>query len=141
MEADIDDLLVKSKKSRHIDDLKRYFGILRQFGMKVNPLKCTFDASTRKFLGFIAHERGIEVNSEKITALLHMRPPQSIKEVHKLTGCIAVLSHFIPRSTDRSNHFFYALRGSKEFEWTEQCNRDFEVITEHLSWPTALKEV
>lgn len=109
--------------------------------MKVNPLKCTFDASTRKFLGFIVHERGIEVNSEKITALLHMRPPQSIKEVHKLTGCIAVLSHFIPRSTDRSNHFFYALRGSKEFEWTEQCNRDFEVITEHLSWPTALKEV
>lgn len=109
--------------------------------MKVNPLKCTFDASTRKFLGFIVHERGIEVNSEKITALLHMRPPQSIKEVHKLTGCIAVLSHFIPRSTDRSNHFFYALRGSKEFEWTKQCNRDFEVITEHLSWPTALKEV
>lgn len=94
--------------------------------MKLNPLKCTFGVSVGKFLGFIVHERGIEVNLEKIIGLLDMRPPRNIKEVQKVTGCIVALSRFVSRSTDRSINFFDALRGSKDFEWTEQCNRDFE---------------
>ena len=96
MEAYIDDLLVKSRKiNEHTDDLRRSFEILRQYHMKLNPLKCTFGVSAGKFLGFIVHERGIEVNPEKITALMNMTPPRNIKEVQKLTGCIAALSRFI----------------------------------------------
>ena len=48
---------------------------------------------------------------------------------------------FISRSTDRSIHFFNALRGSKEFEWTKQCNESFESLKEHLAWPPTLRKV
>ena len=109
--------------------------------MKLNPLKCTFGVSVGKLLGYIVHERGIEVNPEKITTLLEMKSPRNIKEVQKLTGCIAALSRFSSRSTDRSVNFFNALRGSKEFEWTEQCNKDFESLKEHLAWPPTLRKV
>jgi len=142
MEAYIDDLLVKSRKIvEHTNDLRRSFELLRQYHMKLNPLKCTFGVSAGKFLGFIVHERGIEVNPEKITALWNMRPPRNIKEVQKLTGCIAALSRFISRSTDRSVHFFNILRGSKEFEWTKQCDESFESLKEHLAWPPTLRKV
>ena len=43
--------------------------------MKLNPVKCTFGVSARRFLGFIVHEGGIEVIPEKITTILDMKPP------------------------------------------------------------------
>jgi hypothetical protein len=34
----------------------------------MNPLKCAFGVSARKFLGFIIHEKGIEIDPKKIEA-------------------------------------------------------------------------
>ncbi|GKV50078.1 hypothetical protein SLEP1_g56795 [Rubroshorea leprosula] len=42
------------------------------------------------------YQRGIEVNPEKIRAVLEMKPPSSIKEVHKLMGKVVALSRAIP---------------------------------------------
>ena len=47
--------------------------------MKLNPAKCAFGVSTRKFLGFIVNNRGIEANPDKIKAVLDMLPPSNIK--------------------------------------------------------------
>jgi hypothetical protein len=38
-----------------------------------------------KVLGCIVSVKGIEANHDKINAILHMKPPQSKKEVQKLT--------------------------------------------------------
>lgn len=114
MKAYINELLLKIHKIKeHTNDLKKSFETLRMYHMKLNHLKCTFSVSVGKFLGFIVHERGIKVNPDKITALLDMMPSWNIKEVQKLTRCIAVLSCFISRSIDRRVQFFYVLRGSK----------------------------
>ena len=68
MDAYIDDLLMKSQKiNEHNEDLRKYFEIMRQYRMKLNPIKCTFCVSVGRFLGFIVHDRGIEVNPKKIT--------------------------------------------------------------------------
>jgi hypothetical protein len=39
---------------------------MRKCGLKMNALKCVFGASTGKFLGFIIHEYGIEIDPQKI---------------------------------------------------------------------------
>ena len=33
----------------------------RKFGLKMNPKKCAFGVSASQFLGFLVHERGIEI--------------------------------------------------------------------------------
>ncbi|KAK4397959.1 Transposon Ty3-G Gag-Pol polyprotein [Sesamum angolense] len=87
MEVYIDDMLVKSAKEQdHIEDLKECFQILTTFGMKLNPAKCTFGVRGRKLLGYMISKRGIEVNPEKINAIMDMSPPKSIREVQKLVG-------------------------------------------------------
>nr|XP_016470006.1 PREDICTED: uncharacterized protein K02A2.6-like [Nicotiana tabacum] len=69
-EVYIDDMLVKStKKEDHIGHLKEAFEILRQYGMKLNPEKCTFGVTSGKFLGFLVLQRGIEVNPDQIRAI------------------------------------------------------------------------
>ncbi|KAL0406623.1 UNVERIFIED_CONTAM: hypothetical protein Slati_3976200, partial [Sesamum latifolium] len=43
MEVHVDDMLVKSKKEDdHLYDLKQAFEVMRTYGMKLNPTKCTF---------------------------------------------------------------------------------------------------
>ena len=87
------------------------------------------------------NERGIEANPTKIKALLDMKTPKSINEVQKLTGLITALGRFISRSTDKSVQFFDRLRGSKDFEWTKECNEDFKKLKEYLAWPSELVKV
>ncbi|XP_050254824.1 uncharacterized protein LOC126700657 [Quercus robur] len=60
--------------------------------MKLNPSKCAFGVSSGKFLGFMVSHRGIEVNPDKIQAILDMKPPQSTKEIQSLTGRVAALN-------------------------------------------------
>ena len=49
--------------------------------MKLNPSKCAFRVSSGKFLGFMVSQRGIEVNEDKIQAILNMKPLKNIREV------------------------------------------------------------
>ena len=67
VEVYVDDMLVKSNdEANHLDDLKETFSTLRKYSMKLNPAKCVFAIASRKFLGFIVSQRGIEPNPEKV---------------------------------------------------------------------------
>ena len=74
MEVYVDNMLVKSKQeANHVSNLGKMFKVLKSYQMKVNPLKCAFGMAYEKFLEFMVNNRGIEVNPEKISALLDMR--------------------------------------------------------------------
>jgi len=82
MEVYIDDMLVKTAFSAsHLDHFQQCFDILNEFGMKLNPLKCTFAVPSREFLGYIVTERGIEANPRQINAFLSMSSLRTIREV------------------------------------------------------------
>ena len=91
MEVYMDDMLVKSKVvGDHAEHLKQMFNILQKYQMKLNLLKCVF--GSRKFLGFMVNQHGIEANPEKINVLLEMSSPKKPKEVMSFTGRVAILS-------------------------------------------------
>ena len=72
--------------------------MLRRYNMRLNPSKCAFRVSSGKFLGFMVSQRGIEANPNKIQAILSMKPPKNVKEVQSLTGRVAALNRFVPKS-------------------------------------------
>ncbi|KAL0405074.1 UNVERIFIED_CONTAM: Polyprotein P3 [Sesamum radiatum] len=85
MEVYVDDMLVKSTEEDHLKNLKQAFGIMRAYGMKLNPSKCTFGVHGGRFLSYMVSEKGIEANPEKIEAIAGLRLPRTLKEVQKLT--------------------------------------------------------
>lgn len=92
MEVYVDDMLVMSTlTTNHAENLEMAFKVLKEYGMKLNPDKCVFGIQSRKFLGFMVSERGIEANLEKIQALLDMKSPTTRKEIQSLTGKVAAL--------------------------------------------------
>jgi hypothetical protein len=62
VEIYIDDVIVKSASVEgHLGDLRQVLERTRRFGLRMNPKKCAFGVSAGQFLGFLVHERGIEI--------------------------------------------------------------------------------
>ena len=107
----MDDMITKSKQAcQHAADLRETFNTLRKHQMRLNLEKCMFGVTIGKCLGFLVDERGIEANPDKIQAIQNMKSPRSVKEVQKLTGCIATLGRFLSKSADRCSPFFKTLK-------------------------------
>ena len=96
VEAYVDEVVIKTRHVESlIDDLRLTFDNLRTYDIKLNPEKCIFGVPAGKLLGFIVSGRGIEANPTKIRALSQLAIPTDLKQIQKLTGCVAALSHFI----------------------------------------------
>ena len=63
--AYIDDIVVKSDKDTHIQDLQETFQNLAKSGLKLNPEKCIFSIKKGKLLGCLVSARGIEAKQKK----------------------------------------------------------------------------
>ena len=124
------------REDGHLDDLKETFDTLRSYNMKLNPSKCAFVVIARKFLGFMVSQRGIEVNPNKIRAIMEMTPPRNVKEVQSLNGKVAAMNRFVSRATDKCLPFFRTLK--KSFKWTDECQQAFEKLKAYLSTPSLL---
>ena len=128
----MDDMITKSKQaSEHVADLRETFTTLRRHQMRLNSDKCVFGVTGGKCLGFLVDERGIKANPDKIQAIQDIKSPTSVKEVQKLTGCVAALGRFLFKSADKCSPFFKTLKQSK-FEWTSEADESFNRLKELL---------
>ena len=78
MEVHVNDMITKSiKEIDQVKDLEDTFELLRHYGMKLNPKKCTFIVKSRKLLGCMVDQRGIDANPNKVKVMLNMKFPQT----------------------------------------------------------------
>ena len=121
----MDDVVVKTKDpSTPIADLKETFDNLREYKWKLNPTKCVFRVSSGQLLDFLVSHRGIEASTKQFQAITQMTHPHCVKDVQKLTGCMAALNRFISRLGEKVLPFFKLLKKTSKFEWTAEadCN-------------------
>jgi hypothetical protein len=119
VEAYVDDIIVKTRKTSDLlSDLETTFKCLKAKGVKLNPEKCVFGVPRGMLLGFVVSEWGIEANPEKITAITNMGPIKDLKEVQRVMGCLAALSHFISCLGERGLPLYRLLRKTERFTWT-----------------------
>jgi hypothetical protein len=64
---------------------------------------------------------------------MDMAPPQSTKDIQRLTGRLVALNIFISRSVEQSFPFLKTLRGSKDFAWGLEQVVAFESLKQYLS--------
>jgi hypothetical protein len=111
VEAYVDDMVGKTREEEGlISELAETFDDLRKFKIKLNPEKCTFGVPSGKLLGYMVSRHGIDPNLEKMSSITKMKPPKSLHDVHKLTGCMPALSKFISRLGVRGLLFFKLLK-------------------------------
>jgi hypothetical protein len=87
LEVYIDDVVVTlDSMDSHLADLRLALERMRQYGLKMNLLKCAFGVSAGMFLGFIIHEHGIEIDPTKIESINKVQPSQCKDEMQKFLG-------------------------------------------------------
>jgi hypothetical protein len=106
MEVYIDDIVIKlAAHKAHLADLRLAFQRMRRYRLKMNPLKCAFGVSAGKFLGFIIHDKGIEIDPKK--------------DLQKFLGKVNYLRRFIANLSRKIIPFtpILKLKDESEFTW------------------------
>jgi hypothetical protein len=92
VEIYIDDIIViLDEFVSHLVDLRQSFEKMCHYGLKMNPHKCVFGVSAGKYLGFIIHEHGIEVDPNRIRAIWKVSSPTCKLEMQKLLNNVIYL--------------------------------------------------
>ena len=87
MEDYVDDILAKSiNRKDHLQVLNRIFNKMEKYYVRLNHRKCTFGITSRKLLGYIVSTKGIEVDPEKVKAIMEMPPLKNISQLRSLQG-------------------------------------------------------
>src|SRR6185312_16075860 len=106
LEVYIDDIVIKSAGLNfHLADLKFALERMRRYGLKMNPLKCAFRVSAEKFLGFIIHEKDIEIDPKRIEAMRKVEAPTCKKDLQKFLNKINYLRRFISNLSGKIDAF------------------------------------
>src|SRR6185312_9060349 len=115
LEVYIDDIVIKSAGlDHHLADLRLALERMRWYGLKMNPLKCAFGVSAGKFLGFIIHEKGIEIDHKRVEAMKKVEAPTCKKDLQKFLGKVNYLRRFISNMSRKIDAFTPILRLKNE---------------------------
>jgi hypothetical protein len=104
MEVYIDDVMIKSASfNDHLADLKIGLERMKKYGLRMNSFKCAFGVSASRFLGFIVHEHGIQIDHKKVESIHKMEEPTCKRDAQKLLGKINYLRRFIGNLAGKIN--------------------------------------
>jgi hypothetical protein len=122
-------------------DLRLALERMCRYGLKMNLLKYAFGVSAGKFLGFIIHEHGIEIDSTKIESINKVQPPECKNDMQKFLGKLNYLSRFIFNLSGKISAFapILWLKNEVEFTWGANQQHTFDNIKKYLSSPPVMK--
>ncbi|KAL6185431.1 hypothetical protein ACLB2K_041565 [Fragaria x ananassa] len=125
----VDDLVVKSKtRGEHWSILRKVLKRCRAYIVKLNPKKFSFKVSIGKFLGFVVHNRGIDVDPDKARAIASTASPSNQKQLKSFLGRLSYIRHFIPGLSAVIRTFTPLLKKGTKFSWTGECKRAYEKV-------------
>jgi hypothetical protein len=120
VEIYIDDIVVKSVSVEgHLGDLRQVLERTRRFRLRMTPKKCSFGVSASQFLGFLVHERGIEIGFKSQEAVRTMVPPTTKRELQQLIGKINFVRRFISNLSRWIEPFMelVKIKANEELRW------------------------
>ncbi|PKI72102.1 hypothetical protein CRG98_007489, partial [Punica granatum] len=137
IEVYVNDMIPKSKEGEdHLINLKRLFDRLRKYKLQLNPAKCTFKSG--KLLGFVVSEKGIEVDPNKVKAIMELPPLSTVRKVRSFLGRLNYIARFIANLTDKCQPLFRLLRKNAAVEWDDECQKAFDTVKAYLVQPPVL---
>jgi hypothetical protein len=142
MEVCIDDMVIKSASfSNHMANLWVSLERMRKYGLRMNSLKCAFGVKGGRFLGFVVHEHGIQVDPKKVESIKKLGEPTCKRDVQKLLGKISYLRRFVTNLVGKVELFLplVHLKHEEWFVWGEEQKATFEKIKEYLLPPPVLQ--
>uniref|UniRef100_A0A2N9G908 RNase H type-1 domain-containing protein n=1 Tax=Fagus sylvatica TaxID=28930 RepID=A0A2N9G908_FAGSY len=91
------------------------------------------DVFACKFLGFLVHQRGIDVDPTRASAIATMKPPTTHKELKSFFGKLSYIRRFIPGLAAVTSTFAPLLKKGVPFRWSLECQQAFEKVQDIMT--------
>lgn len=132
--AYIDDTLLSSgTKQQHITLVRQVLQRMRQFNFKLSKEKCELARDEVIFLGHKISAAGVSTTTEKIKAILDIKPPNDITELRSFMGFVNFYGKFIPELASVSDPIYNLTRADVPWNWSPSCQQAFEEIKRLLT--------
>lgn len=117
----LDDIIIATDTfEQHISLIREVGQRLRRANLSISRDKSKFCMRKLNYLGYVINEHGINVNPDKVSAIVNYPSPTCVKDVRRLMGMITWYSRFIPLFADRASAITDLLKKNKKtFVWTE----------------------
>ena len=132
LEVFIDDFAVFSKRDQHLGFLKETFQRCRETGLKLHPGKCFMGMESGILLGHVVSRKGLEVDTDKVRAILALVAPTCVREIRGFLGCVGYYRRFIEGYAKQAIPLTELLKKEEEFVWTERRQKAFEDLKKTL---------
>ena len=92
----LDDIIVYSADAQsHLQLLEQVLSRLADAGLKLNPKKTTLVSREVNYLGHVVSAEGVRPDPKKVTAVMQLSPPTSVREVRSFLGLAGYYRRFI----------------------------------------------
>ena len=123
----LDDIIVVTRGSKQ-DHGKKFFDSLNKLekaGYRASKKKSEFLMNETKWLGHKINENGIELNEEKVEAILKLKAPENTKDLKSFLGAIQYMAKFLPKSSERLDRLRKLLKKNEPWKWGPEQETDF----------------
>jgi len=86
--------------------LKELFERLRKYKLRLNHARCSIGVKSRKLLGFMISDKGIQMDPNKVKAIQSMPSPKIKKDVIRFLGRLNYIARFISQLTTTYDPIF-----------------------------------
>jgi len=106
----------------------------------MNPNKCPIGVSAGQFLGFMVHQRGIEISRRSIDAINKIVAPTNKTKLQSLIGKINFIRQFISNLSGKICALspLLKLKADQEFVWGREQQLALDEIKNYLTNPHVL---
>jgi hypothetical protein len=130
----IDDILIYSKdEAEHAKHLRIVLQRLRNHKLYAKFSKCEFWLDSVKFLGHTISKDGISVDPSKVQEVMDWKPPKSVHQIHSFLGLASYYRRFISDFSIIAKPMTELLKKGVKFVWSEECDKAFHTLREHLT--------
>lgn len=135
----LDDVIIPCKDFQDgIERLETVFQRFRKAELKLKAKKCTLFQKEVIYLGHKVSENGIETDPAKVEAVRDWPVPKDTHEVRSFMGLCSYYRRFVKDFAKLAVPLHNLTKKNSKFDWTEECQKSFEMLKEKLTTTVCL---
>lgn len=132
--AYIDDILIFSETvEEHHQHLRQVFDRLREAGLTLHPLKCSFFQDRVAYLGHMIVPGGVEVQQAKVRAILDILPPTDVGKLRAFLGLANYYRRFVPNYSSIAKPLTLLTKLEESWRWEAPQQEAFRLLKSYLA--------
>lgn len=126
----LDDIVIATDSfEEHLRLVKEVARRLKSANLSISLAKSKFCLRQINYLGYIINQSGINVNPDKVSAIVNYPSPKNVRDVRRLLGMATWYSRFIPNFATVAAPITELLKKSRmKFVWSEEAESAFNIL-------------